>query len=302
MYYLVYGLLYIVSLLPFFILYLFSDLIFFLVYRLLRYRRGVVLENLRLAFPGKNEEDLHRLARSFYHDFADSIVEIIKLFSISKREFNRRVSMDLSVCREFEQSGRNIHYHTGHQMNWEYGNHAMTLNSGIPAVNVYLRLNSKVMDKVIYRMRTRFHNILVPAQDFREQSVKFMKNQYALGLIADQSPPGGDAGYWLNYFGRPTAFITGPDKGARRLDPVVVFLNCVKVRRGYYRYEARVITEHGHSMKEGELTRLYRDFLEEGIRRNPSNYLWTHRRWKIKYRQEYGGRWIDDCSPPAVKE
>ena len=300
MYYIVYGILYLFSLLPFFVLYLFSDLIFFLIYHVMKYRKHVVLENLSMVFPEKKGEDIEALARQFYRDFSDSIVEIIKLFSMSERAFNRRVSMDLSVCREYERQGRNIHYHTGHQMNWEYGNHALTLNSGIPAVNVYLRLNSKVMDSVIYRMRTRFHNILVPAQEFREQSVKFMKNQYALGLIADQSPPGGDAGYWLNYFGKPTAFITGPDKGARRLDPVIVFVNCVKIKRGYYRYEAKLVTDHGRSMAEGELTRLYRDFLEEGIRRNPSNYLWSHRRWKIQYKSEYRNRWIDSSEPPVA--
>ena len=53
MYYLVYGFLYIVSLLPRVVLYAFGDGISFLIYNIIGYRKKVVLENLRIAFPGK---------------------------------------------------------------------------------------------------------------------------------------------------------------------------------------------------------------------------------------------------------
>ena len=57
MYYLVYGLLYLFSLLPLSVLYLFSDLAYLLVYRVARYRKEVVLNNLRMAFPEKTEKE-----------------------------------------------------------------------------------------------------------------------------------------------------------------------------------------------------------------------------------------------------
>ena len=44
-----------------------------------------------------------------------------------------------------------------------------------------------------------------------------------------------------------------------------------KLKRGYYQLIPTIVTENGASMhQKGELTRLYRDFLEENIRLEPS--------------------------------
>ena len=86
---------------------------------------------------------------------------------------------------------------------------------------------------------------------------------------------------------------TGPDKGARKNNTAVVFVKFIKLKRGFYRFEPRLIIENGAELNEGELTLKYRDFLEETIRQQPANYLWSHRRWKWNYSDEYTSRWID---------
>ena len=45
----------------------------------------------------------------------------------------------------------------------------------------------------------------------------FKDTQYLLGLVADQSPGNLNNAYWMNFFGRPTGFVSGPEKGARRV-------------------------------------------------------------------------------------
>ncbi|RYG29290.1 MAG: hypothetical protein EOO01_38440, partial [Chitinophagaceae bacterium] len=79
----------------------------------------------------------------------------------------------------------------------------------------------------------------------------------------------------------------------------VVFVNFVKVKRGKYRFEPVIITEDAGSLASGELTKLYRDFLENSIRQQPANYLWSHRRWKAEYDTSYSRRWIDEMPPPS---
>ena len=61
MYYLVYGLLYLVSLLPMRMLYLVSDLACWLIFGVFGYRIKVVKMNLALALPDKSEEERERV-------------------------------------------------------------------------------------------------------------------------------------------------------------------------------------------------------------------------------------------------
>ena len=59
-----------------------------------------------------------------------------------------------------------------------------------------------------------------------------------------------------------------------------------------------VVTENAAELEPGELTVKYRNFLEATIRAYPDNYLWTHRRWKHTYKEEYKPNWIDTRPSP----
>src|ERR1700678_3622798 len=74
MYSIFYGFLYVVSLLPMRVLYMISDVIYGIVYYLIGYRRKVVMDNLRQAFPEKAEAELVVIAKQFYHNFIDSFL------------------------------------------------------------------------------------------------------------------------------------------------------------------------------------------------------------------------------------
>jgi KDO2-lipid IV(A) lauroyltransferase len=97
----------------------------------------------------------------------------------------------------------------------------------------------------------------------------------------------------MNFFGKRTPFIPGPERGARAGNIPVVFASIYKVKRGYYRFELTLISKNPAELPAGELSRKYRDFLENFIREHPDNWLWTHRRWKHEWKEEYAGLWID---------
>src|SRR5213075_2973487 len=153
MYYIVFGALYLVSLFPFFILYGIADLFFMITYYIIRYRRKVVMNNLRLSFPGKDKAELKSIARKFYRNFIDNWIETIKLLSISKRVLNKRISGNFEIFYQLHQTGKAVQLNLGHFFNWEI----MTLHAGINQpytfLTVYLPQNSKVMNRLIYHLR-----------------------------------------------------------------------------------------------------------------------------------------------------
>src|SRR5689334_823577 len=106
MYYIVFPLLYLVSLLPLRVLYLLSDLLYFFLYFVVRYRRRVVLENLRVAFPEKTEQERAAIARRFYRRFTDNWLETLKLMSISKKGLARRFTADMGALDQVYATGR----------------------------------------------------------------------------------------------------------------------------------------------------------------------------------------------------
>lgn len=301
MYYIIYSLLYLVSLLPFFILYRLSDLAFLIMYYVIRYRRNIVSANLAVAFPEKTLKEREKIAKKFYRALTDTFIETIKLLSISEKEFDKRAYMEMGKVNELVNKGYCIQFEGGHQMNWEYANWAAAKKMKIPFIGIYMRIENKALDRIFYDLRSKFGTVLISATDFRTRMHQLFKGQYSLALVADQSPGSPRYGQWLYFFNKATSFVSGPDKGARKHNAAVIFVRLYKVKRGYYRFEPVEFIENTAALKEGELTLRYRDFLENTIRLQPENYLWSHRKWKSEYIAEYSEGWIDSRPSPTEK-
>ena len=288
MYYLVYGIFWLLSLLPLRVLYFISDCIYGLVFYIFRYRKDVVMSNLAIAFPEKSEAERKKIAKKFYHNFIDTFMETIKMISWSMNKLRKRGVANWELIHELEKSGKNIQIHIGHNFNWEWGNAIAGEKIRIPLVVVYMPLSNKIFEKLFYRLRTKYGSKLVRATHMREDFIRYRSEQYLLGLVADQNPGDPRFASWFNFFGRPTPFVKGPAKGAIASNASVVFAYIHKPRRGHYEGEFTLVTTEPRAMGEEELTRRFVNYLEDIIRKYPEMWLWSHRRWKHEWKPEYG--------------
>ncbi|HMD00707.1 MAG TPA: lysophospholipid acyltransferase family protein [Ferruginibacter sp.] len=289
MFYFIYPLLYLLSLLPFFILYGISDAVAFLLYRVFKYRRDVVAKNIAIAFPEKSEEERKKIGKQFYQYFTDSFVEILKFISISKKQIERRTTGTYDIINKLLDEGKSVNLLCGHQFNWEYANLLYSYQLKVPFITVYLPIKNKAFDRIMYKIRTRFGAILVNPNNFGAKMHQLFKSRYALVLAADQSPATPRSGYWINFFDRPTVFLPGPEKSAIRQRTAVVFVGFKRVKRGHYHFESVLLTDDAtKTSKRAELTCLYRDALEKAMQEDPANYLWSHKRFKFEWNEEYG--------------
>ena len=290
MYYITYGFFYLLSLIPWPIMYVIADAFYGLVYYVIGYRKAVVMKNLSIAFPEKSETERIRIAKDFYHNFIDMVFETIKMFSISNQEIEKRFSSNIAVLNELYASGQNVQLQCGHFFNWEVINLGISRVSKYPFVGVYQPLTNKVFNKMMLDMRVKNGTILVPANEFKNNFKAHVPDRYALGLAADQNPPNQFKAHWVNYFGRLTPFVVGPEKGAKLNNTAVVFGHFYKEKRGYYRVDLDVITTTPNLYKDGELTQVFAGYVERAVKMKPANYLWSHRRWKWEFDPEKHGQ------------
>ncbi len=289
MYYIVYPVFYLMSLLPFVILYAISDFFAFLLYHVIGYRKDVVLSNLKIAFPEKTDAERKKIARQFYQYFADSFIETVKFLTISKKQMLKRTTGTYDIINKLLSEGKSINLLCGHQFNWEYANLLYSSELNVPFVTVYLPVKNKAVNRIMYKIRTRFNAILVSPAEFGSRLHHVFNAQHALVLAADQSPATPKSGYWINFFNRPTLFLIGPEKSAIRKKSAVVFVGFKRVKRGYYHFESVLLTpDASQTDKRGQLTCLYRDALQAALINDPANYLWSHRRFKFEWQPEYG--------------
>jgi Kdo2-lipid IVA lauroyltransferase/acyltransferase len=288
MYYIVYGLLYLLSLLPLRVLYLVSDFAYFIIYYVAGYRKKVVFYNLSIAFPDKSEKEKKEIAKKFYRNFTDNFIETLKLISAGKKFIREHYVSDTKLFDELYRQGKRCQIHLGHNFNWEIANLAMAFYTPYTLLGVYMPINNKALDRLFKKVRSKTGTVLLPATEMRTAMLPWRGRQYLLALVADQNPGVPSKGYWLNFFGRPTPFVVGPEKGARANDTAVVFIHFTKSRRGYYKAHPELAVLEPNTLPEKELTKIYIQYLERVIKADPEMWLWSHRRWKHEWKPECG--------------
>lgn len=296
MYYISYGFFYLISLLPFPVLYFFSSLIYVFVYYVFGYRKKIVMDNLAIAFPEKAMVERTAIARQFYKNFIDTFIEMLKALSLSDAAFDKRCTGNFEVINDVLAKGKSIHLVGGHMFNWEYANLVISRHITIAPVGVYGKVENKVFEKILLKLRSKYGTILIATKDFKDRIKEITKHQYCMYLLADQNPLPHNS-IWMNFFGKPVPFIPGAHKSAIKNNAAIIFINFKKIKRGHYSFISEVVTENPADYTVVELIKKYRDFMEDIIRRQPENYLWTHRRWKYDYLEnfeKYGGELIED--------
>lgn len=269
--------------------------LYYLIYHIARYRRKVVRQNIAESFPSHTNDERRKIEQRFYRNFADMIVETIKLLHISDEEMMRRMTFEGidKIDRLFDE-GKSIVAYFSHMMNWEWAP-SITLwthrhpGDGVEFCQVYRPLKNKWADDFFLRLRSRFNSRSLPKATVFRDLLRFRRDNLLsiTGFMSDQKPSHGDPTYITDFLNHPTAMITGTETLGRRLDMAIVYWDMCKPSRGHYHITIKVLSDGGkdlRSIPDMEITHAYALLLQDTIYRDPSLWLWTHRRWKIPVR------------------
>lgn len=261
-------------------------LLFPLMYHVVRYRRKMTAKNLALAFPEKSEKERRQIARAFYHQFCDTIVESIYGYRCSDEEMRERVvfeHMD-EVNRLIDAAGGGI-FMLAHFGNWEWiASIQQWVSEGVKELNVYRRLKNKGMDRLMLAIRAKRGGACVEKQRILREMVRFRaeKQPVTIGLLSDQKPRPEVTRTWVKFLNQETGFLDGGEVLGKKFGYPVFYLYITRTARGYYLVDMRTLAANPQETEEGEITKAYARALEENIQAQPELWLWTHDRFKWK--------------------
>jgi KDO2-lipid IV(A) lauroyltransferase len=271
------------SRLPLGALYAFTTLVYLAVYHVLRFRRGVVLKNLRNSFPEMSERDLAHLCKASYQHLGQVLAEAIKGLTIGEGELRRRVRFaNPEILREFTGSGQSVILLTTHQCNWEWLLLAACVELPLPVDAVYKPLHNRPIDQLMLEARSRFGGRPIPVQQFLTEVMQRRGGPRGFALVADQTPLRREEKYWTRFLNQDTAFYVGPQKIAQLTRSPVLFIRMERLRRGHYEVHLKVLARPPYAGDGYEIVEAYAREAERQILEHPADWLWLYRKWKYK--------------------
>lgn len=257
-------------------------ILYFLTRYVFRYRRKVVRNNLRMTFPEADDQTLLRYEKEFYHHFIDLLKESLLMSVVTRKQMKKILRFEnIELSEQIAREKGNIMCVFGHQCNWDLIACVPLWTDVYDSSALYKALHNKFFDRLFCRIRCRFGLSLI---EHREAARKLLLAKRSTGkphLFAfntDQSPKSTKDCDWVSFMGIDTPAIGGWATLALKCDMPVIYLHIHKDARLRY---SIVIEEIKERDRQAMLQKYY-SLLEEDIRRQPGQYLWSHKRWKHK--------------------
>jgi len=273
---------FIFRIIPFFLLYIFADFVYFLLYKVIAYRKKIVRDNLVKSFPSKTKGEIDLIESKFYKNLAVIMLESLKGFSMSAEEIRKRYQIiNIDVANNYFAQNKSIIAVAAHYANWEWGIDGVS-HFQHTEIGLYKPLANKYIDNFFKNKRSEANVELVPITETRSEFAKVIQKPRMFVMVADQNPGNKDAAIWVDFLGRDTACLHGPEYYARKYQLPIVYFNVQRVKKGFYTLEVIDLGDKLWEKPQGEITRMFMNTLESLIHQKPEDWLWSHKRWKHK--------------------
>lgn len=253
-------------------------------------RRALAAENLRRAFPEKDEAEVRGLVRESFRSMVLTLMEMIRLrsFLTDSEAVNalRESSADLDAlfakAREIHDRSGGCIFVTPHIGNWEVLPFVSRV-MGIPLVVVGRPLDNPYLQRLLFSSRTESGQLVIPKRNALFVLQRTLSQGKSIGLLPDQSTK---KGIVVDFFGRPATTTPLPALLAVTYRRPIVVVACCRKETGsrYFKgYVSDPLWPRPSDSERAEIERLTAEMtraMEEIIRLHPEQYFWVHNRWK----------------------
>ena len=258
-------------------------------------RRRRAEENIALSFPDWPREKVTEVARrSMENMFQLFMVDSLAApRMISPESWNRHVQIgSLGAVLDRLLRREPAIFITGHCGNWELLGFALAA-IGYPISALARPLDNPLIDRWLLGMRQARGLQVLTKWGATPALQEILDSGRQVGFIADQNA--GDGGLFVPFFGRLASSYKSIGLLAMAHEVPIIAGHARRIGSGM-RYEVSCvdfIEPEDWADRPDPLfyiTARYNRAIEEMIRRAPEQYLWLHRRWKSRPRQERQGK------------
>ena len=278
--------LYLVQLLPLRAIHALAKCVGWLSYYAVAPRRRIGLINLRHCFPDWTEQQRRKVLREHFYHMAMLLLEYgLYWYGDAKRLKNMVCYQDKHYLDEALSAGEKVILLYPHFTAFEAAVYA--LNQDVPLISVYSHQKNKQLDEQILKGRHRYNNVfLIGRTEGLRAIIKRIKTSNAPFLYLPDQDFGRRESIFVNFFGTPTATITGLSRIAALTKAKVIPAIPTRETDGTVTLRFYPSWEQFPSDDVVADTQRMNDFIQARVCEQPAQYYWLHKRFKTRPKGE----------------
>ena len=238
--------------------------------------KSIIEKNLTNFNGNLTNEQRENIISSMWKNYGITFIEYIFLSSF--KEKNDLVKVTRSDILEKISSDKPVIFVSGHFSNFELMSMEITKRK-VKLATIYRPLNNFFLNPLMEHIRKKYvcKNQIKKGIGGVKESIQYIKAGYSIALMIDQRVSEGER---LNFFNQPALTTTLPAQLALKFELPIIPVFIERRENGTYKIDFYDEIISKNFKNKIDLTQKLNSILEEMIKKNPNEWIWTHNRWK----------------------
>ena len=241
--------------------------------------KQIILTNIKNALPSTNKADLELIIQSMWENYGRILAEYVFLKDFRKEKLNDYLEIEgKEHLNKVRDSNEQVVFVSGHFNNFELM--AMQIEkSGINLAAIYRPLNNIFLNGIMEKIRTKYicKNQIKKGRRGTRELLKSFNNKNSIALMIDQRVSEGEKS---NFFGQDAFTTTIPAQLVKKFGCKIVPIHIERYNNFYFKMKVEEPINYNKDSTIDEITLSLNKLLENMILKNPSQWIWSHNRWK----------------------
>ena len=241
--------------------------------------KKIIKKNLSFALPNISDEDIKKISNNMWSYYGKIFAEysFIKKFRNDLDDKNIEIK-GKEILKKIAEKKDPVIFVSAHFDNFELM--AMYLEkSNIDLAAIYRPLNNYILNSTMEKIRKKYicKNQIKKGLSSVRSLIKLFKNGSSIALMIDQRV---SEGLYTEFFGKKAYTTTIPAQFVKKFKCKIVPIYIERLHNNNFNLEIFDPMDFENNKTIEEITLSLNIWLEKMILRNPSQWIWSHNRWK----------------------
>jgi len=243
------------------------------------FRSKKIIKNNLIKFDNSlNLEKIKKITTEMWGNYGRIFSEYPYIANFRKGDLDKYIKIENLEKLEEIKKGQPVIFISAHFSNFELM--AMVIEkAGVNLSAIYRPLNNKMVNSIMEPLRKKYicKNQVKKGINGIRESLKFFKRGISVAIMIDQRVSEGEK---INFFNHPALTTTIPAQFVKKFGCKIQPVHIERYNNIYFRitFDEQIIIKDNED--ENLISIKINQWLEKKIRKNPSQWIWSHNRWK----------------------
>jgi Kdo2-lipid IVA lauroyltransferase/acyltransferase len=241
--------------------------------------KNIIVKNIKRALPKINDNEISNITKNMWSNYGRILSDYMFIKNFRNSKLDKYLKIDgIEILEKIKLKNKPVVFVSGHFNNFELM--AMQIEkSGINLAAIYRPLNNIFINRIMENIRNKYicKKQIKKGRSGLRDILTLIKKNYSIALMIDQRV---SEGISVNFFNQPALTTTIPAQLVKKFNCEIVPIYIERINKVNYRIVIQKPFNFNTEASVENITLKLNLWLEKMILHNPSQWIWSHNRWK----------------------